>query len=186
MVVAERFPVPLEGVDAGGVTLGFVFAVSAIILLGWPAGVIIAAGGPTLTHLVSAGRRCASPTTARCSRSRRSRPGSSSSTSTATRPSALVAQVVLCGVPLLLGRQPRADQRGPRGRASGRSFLRDRAGEHHADDGAVRVHGLGGADARRALAARSPRSRSRSSARCSRSPSTSARRSRRCGRCGSP
>ena len=52
MVVAERFPVPLEGVSAGGMTLGFVFSVSAIILLGWPAGVIIAAGGPTLTHLV--------------------------------------------------------------------------------------------------------------------------------------
>ena len=33
-------------------TLGFVFSVSAIILLGWPAGVIIAAGAPTLTHLV--------------------------------------------------------------------------------------------------------------------------------------
>ncbi|MFZ0342446.1 MAG: diguanylate cyclase [Gaiellaceae bacterium] len=52
MVVAERFPVPLEGVSAGGMTLGFVFSVSAIILLGWPAGVIIAAGAPTLTHLV--------------------------------------------------------------------------------------------------------------------------------------
>jgi diguanylate cyclase (GGDEF)-like protein len=52
MVVAERFPVPLEGVSAGGMTLGFVFSVSAIILLGWPAGVIIAGGAPTLTHLV--------------------------------------------------------------------------------------------------------------------------------------
>ena len=51
MVIAERFPVPLEGVSAGGMTLGFVFSVSAIILLGWPAGVIIAAGAPTLTHL---------------------------------------------------------------------------------------------------------------------------------------
>ena len=45
MALAERFPVPVEGMDAGGVTLGFVFAVSAILLLGWPAGVIIAAGG---------------------------------------------------------------------------------------------------------------------------------------------
>jgi len=52
MVVAERFPVPLEGVRAGGMTLGFVFSISAIILLGWPAGVIIAAGAPTLTHLL--------------------------------------------------------------------------------------------------------------------------------------
>ena len=52
MAVAERFPVPVEGVSAGGVTLGFVFAVSAIILLGWPAGVIVAAGAPMLTHLL--------------------------------------------------------------------------------------------------------------------------------------
>ncbi len=52
MVVAERFPVPVEGVDAGGVTLGFVFAVAAIVLFGWEAGVIVAAGGPTVTHLV--------------------------------------------------------------------------------------------------------------------------------------
>src|SRR5947208_16208620 len=37
---------------AGGVTLGFVFSVSSIILLGWPAGVIVATGGPTFTHLL--------------------------------------------------------------------------------------------------------------------------------------
>jgi diguanylate cyclase (GGDEF)-like protein len=55
MVLAERFPVPVEGVDAGGVTLGFVFAVAAIVLFGWQAGVIVAAGGPTVTHLL--GRR---------------------------------------------------------------------------------------------------------------------------------
>src|SRR5256885_4054380 len=42
----------LEGVDAGGVTLGFVFAVAAIVLFGWQAGVIVAAGGPTVTHLL--------------------------------------------------------------------------------------------------------------------------------------
>jgi diguanylate cyclase (GGDEF)-like protein len=52
MALAERFPVPVEGMGAGGVTLGFVFSVSAIILLGWPAGVIVAAGGPTFTHLL--------------------------------------------------------------------------------------------------------------------------------------
>jgi diguanylate cyclase (GGDEF)-like protein len=52
MVLAERFPVPVEGVDAGGVTLGFVFAVAAIVLFGWQAGVIVAAGGPTVTHLL--------------------------------------------------------------------------------------------------------------------------------------
>jgi diguanylate cyclase (GGDEF)-like protein len=52
VAVAERFPVPVEGVSAGGVTLGFVFSVSAIILLGWPAGVIVAAGGPMITHVL--------------------------------------------------------------------------------------------------------------------------------------
>jgi diguanylate cyclase (GGDEF)-like protein len=52
MALAERFPVPVEGMAAGGVTLGFVFSVSAIILLGWPAGVIVATGGPTFTHLL--------------------------------------------------------------------------------------------------------------------------------------
>jgi diguanylate cyclase (GGDEF)-like protein len=51
MALAERFPVPVEGMDSGGVTLGFVFSLSSIILLGWPAGVLIAAGGPTFTHL---------------------------------------------------------------------------------------------------------------------------------------
>jgi diguanylate cyclase (GGDEF)-like protein len=52
MALSERFPVPVPGLDSGGVTLGFVFSVSAIILLGWPAGVIVAAGGPTFTHLL--------------------------------------------------------------------------------------------------------------------------------------
>ena len=55
MVLAERFPVPVDEMDAGGVTLGFVFAVAGILLFGWQAGVLIAAGGPTVTHLV--GRR---------------------------------------------------------------------------------------------------------------------------------
>ena len=45
MVLAERFPVPVEGMDAGGVTLGFVLAVAATVLFGWQAGVLIAAGG---------------------------------------------------------------------------------------------------------------------------------------------
>jgi diguanylate cyclase (GGDEF)-like protein/putative nucleotidyltransferase with HDIG domain len=52
MALSERFPVPVPGLDSGGVTLGFVFSVSTIILLGWPAGVIVAAGGPTFTHLL--------------------------------------------------------------------------------------------------------------------------------------
>ena len=55
MVLAERFPVPVEGMDAGGVTLGFVLAVAATVLFGWQAGVLIAAGGPAVTQLL--GRR---------------------------------------------------------------------------------------------------------------------------------
>jgi diguanylate cyclase (GGDEF)-like protein len=53
MVLAERYPVPVEGMDAGGVTLGFVFALAAIVLYGWQAGVLIAAGGVTVTHLLA-------------------------------------------------------------------------------------------------------------------------------------
>jgi diguanylate cyclase (GGDEF)-like protein len=55
MVLAERFPVPIEGIDSGGVTLGFVFAIATIVLFGWEAGVLVAASGPTVTHLI--GRR---------------------------------------------------------------------------------------------------------------------------------
>ena len=40
-VVAERYPVPVDGVDVGGVTLSFVFAVAAIVLFGWAAGTLV-------------------------------------------------------------------------------------------------------------------------------------------------
>ena len=51
IALAERFPVPVEGMGAGGVTVGFVFAIAAIVLLGWPAAVLVVAIGPTVTHL---------------------------------------------------------------------------------------------------------------------------------------
>ncbi len=51
VVVAERFPVPIEGVDAG-VSLVFVFAVATIVLFGWQAGVFVAAGATTVTRLI--------------------------------------------------------------------------------------------------------------------------------------
>ncbi|MBV8257747.1 MAG: diguanylate cyclase [Actinobacteria bacterium] len=54
MILAEHFPVPVEGMESDGVTLGFVFAVATIILLGWQAGVLIAAGGVAFSKL---GRR---------------------------------------------------------------------------------------------------------------------------------
>jgi len=55
IALAERFPVPVAGMGAGGVTVGFVFAVSSIVLLGWPAAVLVVAIGPAVTHLI--GRR---------------------------------------------------------------------------------------------------------------------------------
>lgn len=42
---------PVEGVDAGGVTLSFVFSVSTIVLFGWPAGVLVAFAAPAITQL---------------------------------------------------------------------------------------------------------------------------------------
>src|ERR1700745_1719805 len=36
--LADRFPVPVEGVDTGGVSLSFVFGVASIGLFGWAAG----------------------------------------------------------------------------------------------------------------------------------------------------
>jgi diguanylate cyclase (GGDEF)-like protein len=52
MALVERFPVPVEGVDAGGVTLGLVLAIATIVLFGWQAGLVVAVGGTTLTHLI--------------------------------------------------------------------------------------------------------------------------------------
>jgi diguanylate cyclase (GGDEF)-like protein len=52
MVVAERFPVPLEGIDASGVSLAFVFGVAAVVLLGWEAGVVAVFGAPAIAQLL--------------------------------------------------------------------------------------------------------------------------------------
>ena len=51
-VLAERFPVPLDGVDAAGLSLHFVFALAATLLFGWAAGVVVAAAAPTIAQLV--------------------------------------------------------------------------------------------------------------------------------------
>src|ERR671933_657212 len=51
-MVAERFPVPLDGVDAGGVSLSFVFGLAALVLFGCSAGVIVIFLAPTLMQLV--------------------------------------------------------------------------------------------------------------------------------------
>ena len=48
---AERFPVPVEGADAGGVSLLYVFVVATTVLYGWEAGALLAAIG-TLTQFL--------------------------------------------------------------------------------------------------------------------------------------
>jgi len=39
--VADRYPVPLDGIDTGGVSLLFVFCVATVVLYGWEAGVLV-------------------------------------------------------------------------------------------------------------------------------------------------
>ena len=48
--LAERYPVPLDGIDTGGVSLGFVFCTAAIVLYGWEAGVVVGMAAPIM-HL---------------------------------------------------------------------------------------------------------------------------------------
>jgi diguanylate cyclase (GGDEF)-like protein/putative nucleotidyltransferase with HDIG domain len=48
---AERFPVPVEGADAGGVSLLYVFVVATTVLFGWQEGALLAAIG-TFTQLL--------------------------------------------------------------------------------------------------------------------------------------
>jgi diguanylate cyclase (GGDEF)-like protein/putative nucleotidyltransferase with HDIG domain len=50
--LASHFPVPIEGPNAGGVSLSFVFAASAIVLFGWDAGVLVAFAAPVLIQTV--------------------------------------------------------------------------------------------------------------------------------------
>ena len=49
---AERYPVPVEGADANGVSLGFVFAVAAFVLFGWAPATFVYASGLTIVALV--------------------------------------------------------------------------------------------------------------------------------------
>jgi diguanylate cyclase (GGDEF)-like protein len=51
-VFVERFPVAVEGADANGVSLGFVFAVAALVLFGWAAATFVYASAPTLIALL--------------------------------------------------------------------------------------------------------------------------------------
>jgi diguanylate cyclase (GGDEF)-like protein len=49
--LTERFPVPVEGADANGVSLGFVFAVAALVLFGWAPATFVYVTAPTLVAL---------------------------------------------------------------------------------------------------------------------------------------
>jgi diguanylate cyclase (GGDEF)-like protein len=51
-LLADRFPVPVEDLDANGVSLAFVFGVSAIVLFGWAAGVLVVFATPAIMQLV--------------------------------------------------------------------------------------------------------------------------------------
>ena len=50
--LAERFPVPVEGADAYGVSLGFVFAVAALVLFGWAPATFVYVTAPALVQLL--------------------------------------------------------------------------------------------------------------------------------------
>ena len=50
--LTERFPVPVEGADAKGVSLGFVFAVAALVLFGWAPATFVYATAPTIVAVL--------------------------------------------------------------------------------------------------------------------------------------
>jgi diguanylate cyclase (GGDEF)-like protein/putative nucleotidyltransferase with HDIG domain len=51
-ILTERFPVPVEGADANGVSLGFVFAVAGLVLFGWAPATFVYVTAPTLVALI--------------------------------------------------------------------------------------------------------------------------------------
>jgi diguanylate cyclase (GGDEF)-like protein len=53
MLLTDRFPVPLEGLDAAGVSLSFVFGVAAVVLFGWAAGLVAVMAAPAIGQLLA-------------------------------------------------------------------------------------------------------------------------------------
>ncbi|MGN6430658.1 MAG: diguanylate cyclase [Gaiellaceae bacterium] len=51
-LLADRFPVPVDDLDANGISLAFVFGLAAIVLFGWDAGVLVVAATPAIMHFV--------------------------------------------------------------------------------------------------------------------------------------
>jgi diguanylate cyclase (GGDEF)-like protein len=52
MLLADRFPVPLEGLDAAGVSLSLVFGVAAVVLFGWAGGLVAVVAAPAAGQLL--------------------------------------------------------------------------------------------------------------------------------------
>jgi diguanylate cyclase (GGDEF)-like protein len=52
MLLADRFPVPLEGLDAAGISLSFVFGVAAVVLFGWAGGLVAVVAAPAVGQLL--------------------------------------------------------------------------------------------------------------------------------------
>jgi diguanylate cyclase (GGDEF)-like protein/putative nucleotidyltransferase with HDIG domain len=50
--LADRFPVPVEGIDTGGVSLSFVFGVASIVLFGWAAGLFVVCLAPAISQVL--------------------------------------------------------------------------------------------------------------------------------------
>jgi diguanylate cyclase (GGDEF)-like protein/putative nucleotidyltransferase with HDIG domain len=51
-LLADRFPVPVDDLDASGVSLAFVFGLSAIVLFGWAPGVLVVVATPAVMQLL--------------------------------------------------------------------------------------------------------------------------------------
>jgi diguanylate cyclase (GGDEF)-like protein/putative nucleotidyltransferase with HDIG domain len=51
-MLADRFPVPVEGVGPPGVSLSFVFGVASIVLFGWAAGLLVVVLAPAATQIL--------------------------------------------------------------------------------------------------------------------------------------
>jgi diguanylate cyclase (GGDEF)-like protein len=51
-LLADRFPVPVDDLDANGVSLAFVFGLSAIVLFGWAAGVLVVSATPAIMQFL--------------------------------------------------------------------------------------------------------------------------------------
>jgi diguanylate cyclase (GGDEF)-like protein/putative nucleotidyltransferase with HDIG domain len=51
-LLADRFPVPVDDLDASGVSLAYVFGVSAIVLFGWAGGVLVVVATPAIMQLL--------------------------------------------------------------------------------------------------------------------------------------